>query len=443
MKKITHTMMLLAAFGLATASFSVACGGSDETKDDDDPDPPPPPPPGPCDTITNAKQLAECHQDAVCSKLTQCGLGNLGDNSCDDVVPGFFLLEGIGYQIAADVQVAIDEGRTSFDAAAAAACVAQITDSSCLGLFVNEGNFFGGACENILVGQGAPGDDCSSEFECDNGYCQGGKGGTGDTCEPAGECVAFAADGASCTETPCRRGSYCTAGVCTTGAAGSSCYGDGCDEGFECVSNALVAGAPGICQAIDTAEEGDACENPGNFCDSSYALICLPATQEASTGTCKPLPSTAGALCVELCDNNLACVYAEGNEFGQCSPLSSLPDVGDECDPEKGGLLGGSCGLFLTCQPGEEKGDPFTCQNRGAEGDPCNGGIRFASTGGNFGSCNIGLFCSSEIVNSPNPICTKPGAAGAFCEYDGHCAEGTCGPSGTCGEAVACEGLPF
>ncbi|MBK9070807.1 MAG: hypothetical protein IPL79_07390 [Myxococcales bacterium] len=438
MKRL-QSLVLACCVGLAFGAVGVACGGSDEPPvDDPDPPPPPPPPPGPCETIDNPDEFPDCFQTALCEKLLSCGLGNVGDNSCADVVPGYFPLGGISYQQVADGKEAIDAGRSEFDSAAATACLNGVLNATCLDLFIGE-DVYGDACENILVGQGGAGDPCSADNECGDGfYCDDSVEGSGTTCEPLGECAAYAADGASCASASCGNGSYCINDTCETGTLGEPCYGDSsCDDGFECITGSVAAGGIGACQAIDVAAEGDACDNPGDLCDGNE-FICIPATENALTGTCE-LPDTAGANCIELCGGGLGCVYEVGSNLGECTAMSGFADVGDECDELSPRLFGSPCGLFLTCRFGPDKGDPATCQNPGSEGDPC-GFIALTSGGPGFGDCNLGLFCSNEIINSPDPVCVKPGENGAFCDSDSHCAEGTCGPSGRCGEPVACEG---
>jgi hypothetical protein len=235
-------------------------------------------------------------------------------------------------QIASDWVTRARAAAATFDAAAAARCIArleaELPDSTCN--VVNDGITLD--CMRAFVGSKPPGSSCSDSFECapsaaGYGWCgptslaDGGKGGTcvilrypaleGDACGAApgapipslvGDCLMEGVFGDLHyfdTQLACDYGSW----TCRPRPK----VGESCQE-YECLGTAYCAGntcAPGL--AV-----GDACASPSG-CTADIAY-CDP------TGKCAPIIPEGGA-----CMNSSQCGVSKNCIDGSCRANSMRP----------------------------------------------------------------------------------------------------------------------
>lgn len=156
--------------------------------------------------------------------------------SCEAYLTGFLDLEAF-------VAPSIARGRSTFDGARAAECVAALRALSCAEYSARL-TFMGDAplgCDPI-TGLVALGGACGAPWECASGYCEGVDGGVEGTCAP------LPGAGAPCPTGQCADGLRCGAtDTCTAPKAdGEECTSDG-----ECASNGCSdeQGSPGVCNA--------------------------------------------------------------------------------------------------------------------------------------------------------------------------------------------------
>jgi hypothetical protein len=312
---------------------------------------------------------------------------------------------------------AIAAGRLSYDAEAAALCLATVNPETCTDIEDQE------VCDEVFIGTVSPGGLCYDSMECavrnstcDDLDCE-------EQCCP-GTCTSPAELGAECIDVGCEPGNHCVNPDyandyrCYAGEAGDPCNGDwDCDEEFHCyeaTSSCVADVGDGVC----TRDEQ--CTRP---------LYCLGDAMPDGTGSCAEAVAV-GQDCDEECDGYLQCTYMPGSESpGSCQPHPGVgescaaPDadcpyntycdsVSLECTPRLGLDVDCSvnpCRLELVCGPSD------ICRERPGVGAPCTDG-----------ACAFGLFCSSEITGNLTGVCWEPQPAGAACEYSEHCQSRIC-----------------
>lgn len=305
------------------------------------------------------EQYCAGHRRAYCGALQRCGHfdsqavceASLTAFDCGAVPPG------------------IADGRTGFDATAAAACVTRLGNIACAELdFVT--------CDGVLTGLGQQDAPCfGSDGECSGGlYCDGSM-----TCP--GRCRPSAAVGATPTSgQPCVAGAYVYDGVCITPVAvGSSCAATGSETAEkECVRGAWCEASSKQCVA--QRGEGEACTS---YFECRGALRC-------TRGVCGGLVSEQGA-CDDsaLCKSDLRCGDAGVcvTRVGQGSPCTIETDectlqffcdaATSTCQPYRGvdeacTPIGGECGLasgrYCTATFDSDGG---VCATLKTPGEPC------------------------------------------------------------------------
>jgi hypothetical protein len=353
---------------------------------------------GPCDGASIAiEDLANCVVAAQCEFFVTC------EGVADTVEE---CIENFGGELEGDFQRTLDAvaaGRTTYDGAAAATCLAGFEDLAC-----NEEP--GQDCDDVFVGTAADGlqcyidDECSGlDADCDSGNCD-------DQC-CLGVCVDNAAIGQDCTQRNCVRGARCDSSngnnTCVSTAEGSSC-----DFDFHCDDN-LFCGPGNICVealAINLPCVRDSqCEDP---------MTCIGeqdggAGGPTMPGTCR-FVDTVGAPCDNFCRNDLFCQQPESG--GQALCAEKLP-IGGSCRDNN------ECHNGLACRPNDQ-----TCQPEPSLGMPCQPG-----------DCAQGLFCTAELPDGGSTgICAEPVVTGLACDRDSHCETNICGGSQVCEDYVSC-----
>jgi hypothetical protein len=272
---------------------------------------------------------------------------------------------------------AVNEGRTSYDSAAAAECLDVMDRLSCE-------DFYDGPqpsiCVQVFVGLQDNGATCVDDAECSGGWCD-----TRTDCP--GACADLVAEGGNCAEGQrCGWNLACMDGSCVVDPGpltlGQECglmemrecaYGLWCDPGSGVCEDQAGAGHP--CEAANACEPGlgcfeGSCGAPtfvssaggdcdpltGAYCDLGSGLVCTMSLSETYE-TCEPA-AQAGETCVDV----------EGQRFIPCDPLEPIycDAMGtNSCEDKKPG--------GETCQSSEECLSMFCNQGTCAEEmvDPC------------------------------------------------------------------------
>jgi len=401
-----------------TAVLSAACGkikevspdggGSDAAPEVDAA------PPDPC---TESEELT-LDEAVTCVKTAACGLFSrcfapFEEGQCDENVPFTIFGENTQFNQHA-IAEAIEAGIIEYHPEAIAACMAVFRDTSCQEFNSSSGEFVD-LCP-FLTGTVADGDDCVIDFECatphavckevtkcteDDVCCvhgcvapspvDGPCDDFNDTllCEPGDHCVESGefnvcrsgGDGAPCqSSSQCDPGLWCQDGSCRVEvASGAECYDDTMCSGPEtCLGDDLEGGEVlSVCGRSD--REGDQCDGSCSGFDCDQPV-------QSELGTCVPYLREEGADCSRL----------------GCSLPGWVCDSGaDQCVPRL--PVGAVCSELATQQ------------------------------------CLFGLFCTNEITEAAEGVCSGPQADGELCEEDDQCRSGICG--GGDPDALTC--LPY
>jgi hypothetical protein len=292
---------------------------------------------------------------------------------------------------AAAIQASVDDGRTTYDAELAAACVDNLLDAveatppECSAIFaiiedckVALGGLLGvggpcthsydcdralrcdssSTCPGTCVALGSEGQPCTTNQECDstqNLYCRAVEGDAG----PVSTCTAYLPVGAACSYSgpSCEVGAFCLGDICRriadafTANETFPCFQGGtlCREGLSCEFSGLPFLSSATCMnersSLDVCKIAlpDECPD-GHYC-SANALNgggqCL-ALPIASQPCANAFMQTIGIA--PRCAAGLACVE------GLCKPKKRL---GEACEADQQ-CYGGSC-------PIEEGGTTGVC----------------------------------------------------------------------------------
>jgi hypothetical protein len=182
---------------------------------------------------------------------------------------------------------------------------------------------------------------------------------------------------------------------------------DAADEG-ESSDGDLVAAAPALCSGDDECPEGVECvqvegEDFG-YCDIDDAVV-VPDGSNASgpdDGTTQAVP--AACETDEDCGGDIACVKAEGDDFGYCD----VADTSFESGSTEEGVSGVTQAVPAVCETDEDCGGDIACVK--AEGD-------------DFGYCDV---AETEVTSDGSDTETTPDegvslAVPAVCETDEDC----------------------
>jgi len=288
-----------------------------------------------------------------------------------------------------DLRQQVAAGNMQLDPAAAAKCVAEL--SECNG----PDSFNEGSCREVYEGKVPTGGDCRRDEDCSgDAYCES-KGGCPGQCRPrkaAGE--------------PCERSSDCAY------TPGSAVF---CDQNAATPVCRVLAEAP-------HAGQGDPCTRRLHGSDSWIRcrdeLWCAAdpsLAEDAAQGRCQA-PIAPGKSCA---DGDDVCVEGICDTASNvCVQPTLVAQAGEACDETKLQICDPTLGLFCN--------DSGTCDGSGdgSEGSSC-------FTGDFQRGCAKGLHCA-PTGESRQGTCTKLLAAGAPCESAAECASHTC--ENTCQE---------
>jgi hypothetical protein len=273
----------------------------------------------------------------------------------------------------------IDAGRTVYDGAAAALCLASLASASCAAAALTLDS---PDCQMIFAGQIAEGGTCASNNECvPSAWCNVTPG----TC--GGTCVARVAIGQpTSVDGACAIGAAAYAGYCIQPLSfGQRCDSD--DGGFALIP----CTAPSVCGSF---------RQPDGGLHHACALL-----------------GDAGAPCTDEASSIFAC-----SGYGFCDPQTQrcrpLSGLNDPCGPNAP-----SCRSDLWCNGGLASPQ---CQARSPTGGPCTSDF----------SCSAGVCDGGKPFNpdgGPWPLgacvplpgmgdpCTYMCASGLMCDSTGHC----------------------
>ncbi|MDP1824278.1 MAG: hypothetical protein Q8L48_13575 [Archangium sp.] len=297
---------------------------------------------------------------------------------------------------AGGISAAYADGRATFDATAAASCLAAVRNMTC----TNTSPPGYESCYAVFPGVVPLGGSCYSSTDCTSaGYCN-----TSMTCP--GQCVARVALGQPATrDEQCPANAQAYGGVCVARIAlGQSCAPTGgvtdshyCVDGATCdASDLCVTRTPTLLQG-----NGQPCNTTTLEC--GVGLNCI-------AGTCAPYV-TAGNACdsVRRCQWDLSC-----NAANVCAAPAA---AGATC----GSGTGCRSGLFCNIPTGMTTG---TCATRRTVDQTCT----YAGY-----ECDLALFCTATATTMTG-VCKAPYAPGAACRYDGsyqQCGAGYCTATST------------
>ncbi len=349
---------LRAAAVVCSAAFSVACGGSSSDADS-------------TEEVVPLDELPAAFAEAQCSVIARC-------------IPIYSALVGsaeeCSEQVTAQVtaarfdalEQAVEDGRTTYDAAQARACADALSAVACDEIDMRSIE----ACEATFEGTVARGGDCTLDEECEgDSICV-----FSDACP--GTCSGRLAAGENCTDDDrCEDGLVCseaTAKCVLPAGGGDPCGGADepqCEFPLLCLGEDDDAGTPGVCLTQAEAfsgNEGDSCNFIGgdpSLCKEGLSCVVLGFDVDIEAQTfeliaeCQSLVGSGEACGLGLpsqCPAGEFCggVDPEAADFeGSCSPL---PQAGDDCGS---GLLR-ACAFGLTCIDG-------TCSEPKQNGESC------------------------------------------------------------------------
>jgi hypothetical protein len=237
---------------------------------------------------------------------------------------------------------AVEKGTVAYDEEAAADCIAEAADASCMFVgFANDDS----ACSDVFRGTVPQGGACDISFECaDYAACEP----TDPNCDPDQMCcpgtcgtpqTEVAAGGTCGDNTYCAAGTYCK----PTGTDTGTCTARLTTEGAACDSLDACEG-PMICDIFAMAPTCVKPAGDGETCDPEALIPCGDGRQHCDEMTLKcvdALPTGSPCETSSVCRNDATC------SNGTCQPDGS---VGDPCVTT--GCLGDlECDANDTCQP--------------------------------------------------------------------------------------------
>lgn len=225
--------------------------------------------------------------------------------SCEAYLGSFLDLEPL-------VRPSIESGRTTWDGARAAECVAALEELSCEAYSARL-TVMGDAPTGCtpLTGLVADGGACGAPWECVSGYCSGVSSGA------EGSCATLPGPGADCPTGQCAEGLRCDLGTSTCierKADGEACTGDG-----ECESNGCSEeqATPGLCNAPSVCD--------GDLRDDEHEVYGTCAMQDSTAGPELSIACRLGTSGQWECECSTdgvesTCTAGSWDEIGDASP---------------------------------------------------------------------------------------------------------------------------
>ncbi len=364
------------------------------------------PPPGGTDAGTTDGG-GELTYDEVCSQIlptlcefmVRCGMMH-SQARCEEQ----FAAEG---SCDNELKARLEEGRATFDATKAEACLAHVAASTTCGA----SPFDSGPCVEVFAGAVPSGGSCYTDDECAPGhYC---RGVAPDTC-PA-SCVPLLSEGD-------------LVGPDERCGEGLSEYFDGTETRCQALvevgeSCAPLAGGLPQRRCVDGAECNDAeeCQAYGAEGDACNPVPCRENLQ-CSEGQCIPwrgLDAPCAYSTNTFCKFDLHCEITAPEDPMFCRLRGS---EGDAC------LMSAGCRVGLFCERADPFADPLvfgTCEQPRGEGADCV----------DPDACEAALYCDPTVDS-----CAPRRALGEPCdEFDHPCADGlACNQAGMCEAVQVC-----
>lgn len=334
-------------------------------------------------------------------------------------------------------QKAVDEGRQTFDAEAAEACVERLKEelddsTPCeqfFGPFESPSTFNAddpeNPCERVFRPAVEQDGKCLIRGDCKSGmYCDL----EAESGECWGRCKSLSAQGESCdfTANNCESGLRCVDGTCQQPPERD--IGEQCKWDTQC---------SGDLNCIELPDDGQRCREPQGpgqpctttgGCESGTVCAVDPADPDGTDRICVKRESKGdGETCTEtaMCESGLTCTDED-----VCRSFS-LGGRGDACDGDRE-----YCESGLACRPTSATGDR-ECASFGTAGDSCmnatcGAGLYCKNGGDGTGTCRPRLengadcepgACEGTSYCNHNSICVDRAAAGSLCRQK-HCEVG-------------------
>jgi hypothetical protein len=330
-----------AAIALLPIFVVSACGGDSEFNSDREDES------IPLDDLPAAFAGAYCDLFARCAPIYSDILFSLED--CD------VLFEERARQGGwSDIEQAVDDGRVTYSGKTAADCIKAIdgiADDECAS--VNDRPI--PACEDMMKGSLAAGEECDMDEECAEGICN-----TNDMCP--GECAPLRPMGQPCQED----GDCATTLVCSEvtrlcavpGAEGAACGGGieaQCDGGLACIGEDSMEMQTGTCRPfseIELAGVNETCNlDEGLLCESG--LSCVVVSLDGPAFECRAIPASGGTCGIgfpENCPKGQYCpVTAAEILLGDLEAnCTDLPADGEACAARPIDFLP-ACAAYTRC----------------------------------------------------------------------------------------------
>ncbi len=358
--------------------------------------------------------------DALCSQLSNCPGEEFSFSSaaaCEQFFTAAFAKDA---ESPLQMVALVGAGKMTYDAEAAAACVATIKQSCAQALAADTT----ATCVQMFTGTAPDAVACAVNAECKSGFCKL------DYSKPAcaGQCAQPSKlDGFCVFDDGCAKGLACILGKCgpaSGGKLGDPCSDTTCGAGLYCEQT-----GEGTSECMAKVGKDQACTLPsqcekGLHCGLdpiSFAGVCTPPADVGQA--CKP---DAGAESFGP-GQGTACVTGSVCSFSAADKASCLPVVASgqpcshpfQCDK-----------LDLTCV-GWTPGGKGVCGAYPKQGETC---IPPGGIAGKYQSCQDYLPCVGD-----QPVCTAlPGEGGACsgqCASGFSCVEGMCMAPAKAGEA--------
>lgn len=370
-------------------------------------------------------QYCAQYADAICAHQIRCGAAATGADCQKLQIPTRISLINARLDcLGPSVRAGLTAGRTTYDGAMAAACLARVVNSTCAPNFG-----FEPPCAGLDVFRGTVAQDggcyvnsdCSSGLWCGSsalvcpGNCQpqvalGGFTTGIQSCQP-GSLFRPQADGGGSCQAPVAAGGSCTLppgvyyGVYCGGATSCQAAGDGGSS----------------CQPLRAA--GQSCLFGAASC--AMDSECIPADAGSKCVAFAAISQPCGAA---GCQTGLACRQGTCGslvpEGGSCSRDAGVCDAGPLCPPNP--LPADvDCAAGTLCSAATQ-----TCQRYGAVDAGC-------SNAGFASECGVGLFCNTaghcDTLFPLNTVCTGrecSGEAGLVCTSPNDGGPSRCKPYG-------------
>lgn len=256
----------------------------------------------------------------------------------------------------------IEAGLVEYDGNAAADCVEKIESyydsNTCIGLL--GANFDFESCRNAFQGTQGNGDPCTSDDQCESGYC--------DQSKNTEKCYG------ACAEDPTE-----------IVGAGEPCGEESdniCDPEKNLSCSRSDDAEQRVCVEWRSVDEGGSCGS-GIVCSGDLACVdgkCVQTTLKAEDESCAPQDATVGCEPGLICNLDLS---GSATGEGTCTPPLGQ---GDEC------YATSECKWNLYCAGADlTAGDSGTCEETKSEGSDCE----------SLSECEGALECSDGTCSPP------------------------------------------